>query len=530
MRPVTGLFFDRGGVRRRVRVRWGRILGALVLGAFCAGLLTATAAWGWLRFRRGIESIAWSDVALPHRWATVRMKLGEHYLREARGHLERREFAPALAKYRAGLSRSPRHLSARLELAELYLAYRRPDLAKKLLLDRLEEFASDQAYLHRCLQFLFQFQADAELHAVCENLLRLDPQAQIPAFYAASLALLRGDFDRAESLVREHRLDTATSGALLLARLDLERGFPELALARIERLLNEGVSDDECYALLMQIRRQLGQSRELELAATLRLAAFPFSHLPRIDFLHLQHERGDQTAFQREIDTYFAHFPEDQSALLALGDFAANKGLPELARRIENHFRTRDWLLEPAILMTAEAQLTAGNYSAGLAHLRAHLRDQASTAGRAAPVFDSLQALALFGLNRADEAQVHLERLLAQPNLRADNLQVIASRLLALGRAEHARTVLARAVALDPLNRTALTELIRLEAQLGHVQSLPAPTRRLLAMRRPSAAVLTAVRDRLGSDLQLFHADQSTLLAEIDRHLASTAPATLSAR
>lgn len=525
MRPLLPFFAERSPRNGTtvLRLRWGRIMASIVVCCVLSATLFAASAWIFLRHIRGVMGVNYVDLLLPPRWPEARRAIGDHYVAEGQSALRRGDYRGAFVQLRAGLARSPLHPRARLDLCALYLANRRPDLAQHLLVERPELFACDAEYLRATLQFLLDFHYDAELAKICDDLLPLETLDHVlPAYFAAQIAYLRGNYDRAESLLRQHKLTQHPEGLLLLARIESERGFPELALASLEALVNQGASSDECYPLLRDLRQKLGRTQEIERTAALRLAADPLSPLPRLDFLRLHHERGDQTALKKEINSYLTHFGENQTALLFLGDFAANAGLPDLARLIRDRFLRQNWPPEPAELMLAEAHLAAGEYQQGLTVLEALARQPGANSRSAAPVLDSLRAIALFGLGRADEAQLHLDHLLGQPNLRADNLQAVATRLIGLQKAPQARAILTHAVQIDPLNQAALTQLVELEAAQGHFDTLPAYVHRLLAMRKPSAHVLNQVAGRFGSDLNLLHPEQAPLLAAIRR--ASVAP------
>lgn len=526
------VFFDRqsdSGNRALLRPRWSRITAALLLLGLLGWAGLATALFGYLRWQKGVTSLSWFDAAWPGRWETLSVRLGEHYLSQADSALAGREFDRALLFYRAGLSRAPLSTDARLQLAQLYVASRRPDLAQGLLLDRLDVLAGNEPYLRRVLHFLSEFQYDADLAATCDRLLAnpASPHRALVAYHAAMVAFHRGNYDRAENLLLTERLDQTPEGALLLARLDAERDYTALAILRLEQLVHDGTATDAAYAEIARIQRQLGQTHKLATTATLHLASDPLSPAPRITLLHLHHERGDQAALAREIDSFFTFFSNHPAALLALGDFAASTGRPDLARRVEEISRARGWPMQAPALMSAEALIAAGQFAAGLDLVRTYLRENPAWAGQLGPVFDSLQAIVLFGLNRSDEARLHLDHLLSRPNLRTDNLHAVASRLLAIGQSPHARTVLARAVALDASNQSALTLLVRLEAEAGQFQALPAHVRQLLQTRKPSREVLALVHRRFGSDLNLLHPEQTAVLAEIAAHLGPPVPARL---
>lgn len=510
-----------GSRLRKHKLSWGKTL--MLFGAACLVLWfgAAAAIWTHLRWQRNIEAAAFANTALPWRWNTLRGQIGRSYIHQAEVATASSEYSRAIHLYRSGLARDPANQIGRISLARLYVAAKRPDLAQALLINGLLLHGSDPVYVESTLRVLHDFQADSELRAACEALLQSSPSQEVritAAKFAALVHFHRGDFDRAEALLRSHRLDLAPDGALLQARMDAERGFTELAIIRLENLVSEGAASDEAYLLLGQMHRRLGQSRKTELIATARLANSPLSFQPRIDFLHLHLERGADQAFSREADSYFRHFGENQEALLALADFAAQTGRPDLAQRVETHFRLRSWPLDAAALLAAEAHLISGDNATGLDLLVAAAR-QADWTTRHGAVLDGLQAIALFGLNRPDEARLHLEHLLTRPNLCAENLQAIARLLVARHHAKAARALLEKAVALDPLNQVALTDLVRLDAADRHFDNFPAHVRRLMEMRHPSREVLLQAARSWGSDLNLLHPDQPALLAELQDRL-----------
>lgn len=508
-----------------LRFRWGRIAAAFVVSLSAAGLLLAAATWIYFSQVRGLGSIAYTDVLTPGGWQRIRVEIGNQTIAEADGALRRNEVDSALRLYRIGLAKAPRHAAARVTLAQLYVALRRPDLARDLLSGGLPALAEDPKYLQTSLGFLQEFQFDAELQRLCHQLLSHSaaPVRRQAALHAAAVAFHRGDFDGAESVLVAHQLTDTPEGALLLARADLERGFPELALARLTPALHDEAAQTAALAFAARIHEQQGRPPDLARNTALRLADDPLSPAPRIAALHQLHAQNRPAELAREIEDYLRLFPHDQSALLALGDFAANTGQPDLARRVQQLFAQHQWSPDAPALLYAEACIAAGRYDDGLVELDRCLRDNPTWGTRYGPAFDGLRTVALFGLRRDDDAQLQLEHLLAQPNLRAENLSAVATRLLAFGRSASARNVLARAVAIDTHNQAALATLVRLEAELGQLDTLPAHLRQLLAMRRPSREVLTFVYQRLGSDLNLLHPEQQSLLAELRQRIGRDA-------
>ena len=389
----------------------------------------------------------------------------------------------------------------------------------------LPDLAQQGEYLPRALGFLLEFQFDSQLQQVSESLLQHADQRvrQITALHAASLAVQRGNFDGAEVLITSHRLARLPEGILILSRADFERGYPELAQARLDTLINTGFANGPALALAAEIQQRSGKSATDRLTDALRIADDPLSHQPRLARLQKLIADKNLADLASEFENYLRLFSNDQTALLALGDFAANNGLPDLARRLQPIFAQHHWQTDALSLLYAEACIHAARYADGLSELNRYLQENPTWAVRYGPAVDGLRAVALYGLNRADDAQLQLEHLLGQPNLRAENLIVVANRILALGHPEAARLALAKVADLDPKNQAALAALVRLEAELGYLDTLPAHLGKFLAVRRPSREVLALAYRRIGSDLNLLQPDQQRLLSELRQRLGRDA-------
>lgn len=494
------------------------------------GWLTLSAStFVYFRDFRGLQNFNFADVAFPTRWHRLRTAIGEGYLRDAEIALKENQLDQALRLYRAGIARAPLNVSGRIALARLYLVFRRPDLAKDLLLAGLAHLATDKDYLSLCLGFLLDYQYDAELKDACTQLLRHPESSVRPkaALFMAAVAFHRGDYDETESLLLTHQLTDTPDGSLLLARADYERGFPELALTRLTALINAGHANTNHLAFAAEIQQRLGQRRDLDRSATLLVTADPLAPAPRIALLRQLQAQQRPAETAREIENFIQLFRNDQSALLSLGDFAAHTGNTELAHRIQLIFADHHWPADTPALLYAEACISAGRHHDGLAELDRCLQTNPGWAARHAPTFDGLRTVAFFGLNRSDDARLQLEHLLGQPNLRTENLTAVADRLLALGRLDAARLTLGRAVELDPRNQSALATLVRLEAEQGLFDTLPTHLHQFLALRRPSPEILSLAYHRLGSDLNLFHREQQPLLAQLRQRLGRATPLTM---
>lgn len=503
------------------RGRWLRAAAVTCASMVVSGVLLGSTAWLYFAHAQHLSAVRYVDVFTPTGWRRIKTAIGDRAIGDASAALKSRDVDTALRLYRIGLAKSPRNSGGRIALARLYVTLRRPDLARDLLLSGLPALAENPIYLQFTLGFLLEFQFDSELRSLADRLLthRSADVRRQAAYHASAVAFHRGDFDRAENLLLAHQLAHSAEGALLLARADFERGAPELALARLTPALASQTTQTAALALSLQIQERLGRAPDFARALALRLADDPLSPTPRLELLQQLHTHHRAPELARETESYLQLFAHDQSALLAFADFAARTGQPTLARRVQQIFARHSWNPDAPVLFHAEACLNAGRLADGLEELERHAKENPAPAAQLGPAFDGLRTVALFALNRDDEARLQLEHLLAQPNLRAENLSAVATRLLALGRAPAAQLALARAVTLDPRNQPALTALVRLEAERHQLDSLAVHVPQLLATRRPSRDALAFVYRRVGSDLNLLHPAQAALLAELRPHL-----------
>ena len=525
-RPINKVSTEHGVV---LVVHWRRVAFLGVSAGLGLWLGGAWAAWLFVKYYHDFPEVKYADLVWPGRWASYRASEGDYYIAHAGPLLRKGEAAAALYQLRAGVRKSPGNADGRTTLAGLYLAYRRPDLARELLLEGLKYLPDDAAYLQTTLAFLLEFQEDEKLMEITRPLLAASSPASptcrsFAATFAATAAFYRGNFDLAEDLINQHHLADTADGAILLAKVAWERNYPELAVLRLTEHLAQFPNHDNARALLVSYYRSLGRTNEWQSAIVERVVSDPFAAAPRIEYLYLYHQRHDEPRVQREAAAYLSQFPRDSKALLLLADFAATTGRPALARRVQEIFAANGENTGAAALLVAEAHIVAGDYQPAVSLIADYNRQYPEWTGQFASVFNGLQAVAFYGLGKKDEARLYLDNLLTQKNLRADNLVAVASRLSALGARDLALSTLARAVEADPLNQGALTNLIRLELDTGNLAALPAHLERFIHTRQPSREILARAYETLGSDRFLFLAGQTELLASLRTALTSRRP------
>lgn len=491
------------------RLDWRRTLAVSSSLAFMVYVAGVGAIFGFVRFSRGVEGVRFVDLLLPSRWGNYQIARGNQHLATAKHLTAQRMSREALLYARTGLAKAPANREGRLLLFELLLAMGRVDEARSTLLDGVAFHANDPIFLRPLLTFLLHQQEDRRVVELVRQCLPhvgvATEQARLLVFAAAMASFHRGNFDVAEDFLRgDGGLAGSRDGRLLMAKIEWDRGYRELALVQLRGLAAELPRDRDVQRELVSHLRRHGLHDEARRSGLSFHLAFPDQPSARLELLRGYRLTNDEERATREVEALLRDFPDDQSAGLALADYAASKGDVALVRRIAERAVDRRWPREALAMLTIEALIVARDFPAALASIRSYRENFSAGERRNGGVCDSLQAAALFGLGDATAAAIYLNAFLGQANLRADNLLAVANRFVELGAEEPARRVLSRAVEIDPQNQAALSRLVELDILANEGEDLARHLQQLIRMRRPPPDILRVAQQKLGSDLFLF--------------------------
>jgi len=527
---ASRFFLVSTGDRRRLRIHWPRVGGAVLIGCLTVWLTLGTLAFTILHHYRGITQVRFVDVIWPSRWPYVRLARGEHDISTGLIHVHRQQYRDAFTYLNRGLARAPADLAARKLLVDLLLVSNQSDLAQTTLLAGIPFHVANPDYLALTFRFLFERAKDTEALALARKLLTQSPVApatnEIALLAAATAYFQRGNYDSAEELLhRLPRFGHSPDAQLLVAKIDWERGYRDLAILCLRALANQHPHNPSiCEELVRRL-----QHRELHDEARRHTLSFQIANpglaRPRLDLVHAYRQSNDTVALQREVDHILQDFPSNHAILLALGEFAARFGDHGLAERLCAHARQHHLPVAPFDLLRIESLLARRDYAAVLATTRALLHDEPQNSRAHALVLESLQAVAQLGAGDRDSARSFISRLLVEPGIRAQNLLAIANRFAELDSTDEACRLLARAVAIDPQNQPALTRLIELELNLNRTDDLPAHLLRFVGMRKPSPDILRVAHHKLGSDLFLFSPGRAAALDALQAALEKSSAA-----
>lgn len=504
---------------------WRRIFVLLGLLAVAGWLSAATAAWAFVKYRRGYDNASWLNVAFyPVRREQYRTGLGQHYVAQGQIELAKQNYATGYSFLLAGLTRIPNDLPTRRLVAITQARLGRPDLSARTLADGAEFGAADTSYLKLMFGFMIEAREDELALAVTDRLLPAQPDTSLThqyiALQAATINFQLGRFDETERIIFSWRLENTVEGLVLLARGHWERGETQLALNRIESQFARFNKFDEIYIQLIRFHRTLGNFDESRRYALLRSFNKPDIPGPRIDLLHSFRQSGDAPAQEKEVATFLAQFATDERALLLLAQFAAETGQPALADRVADTATAQGFSPLTFTLARAQARLAAQDYRGALELADATLRATGAEENpRVITLLHGVRAGALAGTRDPGRTATALDTFLSRPGLRVTDVLHVAAELKRQGALPQARLALERAHRLDPLHQAAITELVRLDAETSNRPGLAEGTQKLLALRRPSRAVLEEAL------LRLDRPEDADLREQIRATLAKT-PAT----
>jgi thioredoxin-like negative regulator of GroEL len=526
--PIT-LQHTRKGTR--VHVAWRQALITLVVLTLVAWLGAACSAYLFVKYSREFTDVKFTHMLLlPWKREEYREARGEFLISQGKDELKDQKYREAFYSLRVGLSLSPKNREGRMLLAQFYVAWQRPDLARRILLDGLAYNQSDSDYLKALFTYLLQQQSDFELINITNGLLAsagptpvIDERIRLIATARSTALFYRGNYDDAEDTLKRFRLDEAPDGKLLWLQIEWERGEQSLVLNQLEALTAKYPTYEQIYTQYATYLREAGREDDLRRLCVLRQIRFPDRPRPRIDLLYLLDKtKGEEERVLNDIEAIFTDYPKNGELLLALADFAANTGRPALALRIYNHCKANKLSWEGPALMTVEAHIVAKDYQSAIVAARQMLKDNPEWGKRFYSVFNGLQAIANFGMDDVSSAQIFLNNFLNQSGVRADNLVAVSNRLMSVGAKNQARQVLDQAVRSDPLNQSALVGLIKLDIEIGNADEVATNVRTLLSMRKPPRTVLASAYKNLASDHHLFAPGRNALLDDLQKTITAS--------
>lgn len=513
--------------RIQIRFRWGRLIVTFLLTAIAGWFSLGGALYFYFKYNKEFDDVSYVEMLtlFPFGLDEHRREMGDYHIEKGLDQIKEGNYRDGFRLLRLGIARSPGNLKGRMVLAEFYeIAIKRADIAAHQLIEGLEQGGlEDLDYLKQALRVLLRHQMDEEIQAIADEHLPEEPELtdrnRVLAFGAANANYLRGNFDRAENYLISYGLIDSLEGLLLSSQISWGRGDKVAAITKMEASLGKFPNSEPLLLQLSRYHRELGNLDEARRYAILRNVSAPLSAAPRLELLYIYNKAGDEASEQRETQRMLKQFRDDENALQALGNFAAETGNINLARRTYEEALENEFAIDSFALLLIEAHLASKDFKGALYFAEELLKEQPDWLSDRWATFNSLRAVASYGVDQPDLGEIYLQDFLNGKNTQSETFLAVARYFSTINRAPQARRILLEAYQRNPSNQKILSELIRTELRLGYTENLNRLLPRLLQMRRPQEELLVEAYRKLGSDRFIFTPNREGLLLELSAML-----------
>jgi len=516
--------------RPQIAVRWGRMLSTLLILFIVGWIATAGALLGYFKYKKDFDQATFTGmISLPFRIEEHRKEMGDYHIKLGLEEVKEGNYREGLRFLRLGVVRSPSNLEGRRVLAEFYeLAIKRPDIAANLMVKGLAVGGiEDLDYLKQTLRVLLRNQMDEQIQELSNKYLPAEPDLtdinRTLAFGAANANFQRGNYDQAEDYLISYDLIESLEGLLLLSRISWDRGNQIAAITKMEHSLRRFPNSEPLLMQLSRFHREIGEIDQARRYAILRNVKDPLSAAPRIELLYIYNKSQDFDREQRETQSMLKQFRDDENALQSIANFAADTGNIDLARRTYEEALENEFAIDAFALLLVESHLVSKDYHGAISFSEELLKERPDWLTQRWALFNSLRAVASYGINRPDLGEIYLEHFISNANNAPETHLAVARRFSDTDRSSQARKILSTAYHQTPANQKILSELIRVELDLGNTENLNRLLTRLLQMRRPQMELIADAYNKLGSDRFLFTPSRETLLLRLSAILRENA-------
>jgi Tfp pilus assembly protein PilF len=503
-------------------IRWGRLFATLFVLFIASWISVAAALFGYFKYKKEFDEVTFTGmIALPFRMQEHRQEMGDYHIKTGLAEIKEGNYRDALRLLRLGVVRSPANLEGRRVLAEFYeVALKRADIAAELMLKGLDLGGIDDIdYLKQTLRVLLRHQMDEKIQQLADKYLPNEPDLtdnnRTLAFGAANANYLRGNFDQADDYLISYNLIQSIEGLMLSSQISWDRGNQIAAITKMEHSLSRFPNSEPLLMQLSRYHREMGDIDKARRYAILRNVKDPLSPAPRLELLYIYNKANDVERELRETQRMLKQFRDDESALQSLANFAADTGKIDLARRTYEEALENEFAIDTFALLLIESHLVSKDYEGALSFSEELLKENPNWLKNRWAIFNSLRAVASYGTNRPDLGEIYLQHFIDEKNNPPQTYLAVARRFIDTDRSQQARKILTAAYRRSPTNQKILSELIRIELELGHTENLNRLLNRLLLMRRPQMDLLVEAYEKLGSDRFIFTPDRESLLLQL---------------
>ena len=443
-------------------------------------------------------------------------QLADFFTTQAMAAQDAGQMADALRLIQVAVRCNPGNAKSKLFYANfLHSIAGRTDDAIQTLKHGLEFLPVDDPltkdYMERYFQLLQARERDQEV--IDQSLQLIRETKNIPTYMRESLALSAatslywtGKYPDAVNIISSNNLDSKPNGLLLKARALFEGGKTQESIGLLEAKTStfKGAGRDAVLSQLARFHILLG-NHKLALAVTQeRISADEKAPFPHIQKLQLLDRLGLKDEFDRELRLIFTNYAGNSAPMIALANFAAEKGYAELTGALANSAAQHG--LERATFAALHLEAILNGPDPGqviVQHQQIVAADKAFFKSNE-PIVQALIAIAYHARQKPDAVIAkrdrdigdrYLTEFLKAKNLGPEAYRSVGRHLRAIRAGEAAVRVLEAGIALYPRYSQLRADYISARILAGQTDTYG--TRKavadelelLLAMRRPSPAI-----------------------------------------
>lgn len=506
-------------------LNWGRI-GLLVCGLAILGwCLLAGVIYGVFKYQRKYSDMTVKDAFLaPFDMKAHREKVGNYNIRTAMEIFKSGNpamFSEAFMHLNSGVNRAPKNIMGRIQLARIYVAMGRQDVAIQYLEQGIIFCKEDIDFIRLYMRLLLDRIEDVKIVNVGEKLLRDGKieNPQVKAYIAMTLSsvyAMHGDYSSSEKYLKEYNLGKTLPGILRLSKNEWEMGNREEAIKIISENFKYPKNKDPMYALLVNYYTAMGDYDTARKYSVLRSAENPFSMAQKIEHIRLLDKSGDKDIAKKLVGEFFEANKLNHVAMVHLANFVADKGDIDMMRKIYDNSVLNGFPSGTYCLLLLETMITNGDHAGAVKFSEEILRGKPSWIKRHEDVLSSLRAIAYYATGNKGEADVLLKEVQKRPRISPKVLVATARRFDSLDAPMIANAILLYTVERFPRYQTALIRLVQNELKLGDSSNIDKHVVRLIRMRRPPRELISSVFDNIVSDRFIFMPDREKILKEVE--------------
>lgn len=424
-----------------------------------------------------------------------------------------KNYKAALNSAQIAAKADPKNSRARLILASLIDACGDSSTALRLMHAGLKFIDLDApvtpAYFSKYFELLAELQQDYVAADQAEKILKNanvpEDARRISALAGAFAFYNRGQYEKALALIARERLDENAQGRILKARCIFASGRRGEAAKLLADSIPQFPAEkrEPFFNQLSRFYSETGDFNAVLDVAKRQLEENPDVLGPRLRRLFAYKKLGDDAAFNAELEAIFAQFSMSQTALVALANFAAEQGLPDIALRCMNTARERCYEM-PLFVAAAVESLVSANRPAEA--IEAYVQ----ATGAEPKLFEEIHSVVSAVLASAyaeaaaqetdpekssayaAQSELLLNQFLEDKNIRPENHLAAIRHFRRIGRNDIANRIATAALKAFPWHSQIRADWISLQLALPESLArlnVPAEIRTLAEMRRPDPAI-----------------------------------------